>query len=173
VDLGTLGGASAFAVGINAGGSVVGNSATATGANYAFLYTDGGGMIDLGTLPGNTGSGAAGINALGVIVGGVSNAAGVQRAFVYRPGAGMADLNDLIGPGTGWTLIDARGINDAGQIVGTGVLASGSGFRAYLLTPVPEPSALLLAGGAAVAVRVLSAARRNRPGVVGGPMRQR
>jgi probable HAF family extracellular repeat protein len=118
-------------------------------------------MVDLGTLPGGTGSSAAAINALGVIVGVSIGPAGAERAFVYRDGVGMADLNGLIGPGSGWTLTAALGINDLGQIVGVGTRAGGQ--QAFLLTPVPEPTALALAGGAALAGM---ACRRRRP-VVG------
>jgi len=41
----------------------------------------------------------------------------------------MNDLNDLIPAGSGWELVTAFGINDAGQIAGTGVInASGTLF---------------------------------------------
>ena len=45
----------------------------------------------------------------------------------------MHDLNDSIPPGSGWLLETARGINDAGQIVGYG---DHNGLvSAFLLTP--------------------------------------
>ena len=52
------------------------------------------------------------------------------------------DLNGLIDPNLGITLTRANGINDMGQIIAY----SESGFvrTAYLLTPVPEPSSLVL-----------------------------
>jgi hypothetical protein len=49
-------------------------------------------------------------------------------------------LNSLIPPGTGWDLIYAMSINEAGQIVGAGLFNGGSATHAFLLTPVPEPS---------------------------------
>lgn len=50
----------------------------------------------------------------------------------------MVDLNTLIDPLSGWDLHLGMGINDAGQITGTGVL--GGVDHAFLLTPVPERS---------------------------------
>jgi hypothetical protein len=45
----------------------------------------------------------------------------------------MHDLNNLIPPGSGWELVEATAINDAGQIAGSGRL--GGKMRAFLLTP--------------------------------------
>jgi hypothetical protein len=58
----------------------------------------------------------------------------------------------LIAPGTGWDFSDALAINDAGQIVGQGKIDGQ--YRAFVLTPVPEPSTLvmLLVAGLAAAV---------------------
>ena len=50
-DLGTLGGESSAAYGINNNGEIVGESWTSNDVEHAFLYT-GGRMIDLGTLSG-------------------------------------------------------------------------------------------------------------------------
>ena len=60
----------------------------------------------------------------------------------------MTDLNSLISPSSGWTLELASAINDKGQIVGYGEDASGL-CRAFLLTPVPEPSTFVLLATAA------------------------
>jgi hypothetical protein len=46
----------------------------------------------------------------------------------------MRDLNALIPRSLGWELHQAVGINDAGQIVGTGVVRGRR--RAFRLTPV-------------------------------------
>jgi probable HAF family extracellular repeat protein len=136
-DLGTLGGTSSWAWGINDSGQVVGQADT-TGdvATHAFLY-DGLGMHDLGTL-GEPRSIAKGINAIGQVVGGAAitiNGNHGEHAYLYS-GSMMIDLNTLINPLSGWTLQEARGINDAGQIVGDG--NNGSGTRAFLITPIPK-----------------------------------
>ena len=47
----------------------------------------------------------------------------------------MVDLNTLIAPLSGWKLLDASAINDAGQITGQGLI--GGEYHGYLLTPVP------------------------------------
>jgi hypothetical protein len=57
----------------------------------------------------------------------------------------MQDLNSLIVPGSGWMLQYVTGINDSGQICGTGINLSGQ-QDALLLTPVPEPSTFVLLG---------------------------
>ena len=53
VDLGTLGGASSYAAGINSSGTVVGWSETSAGTTHAFRWGVAAGMVDLGTLPGD------------------------------------------------------------------------------------------------------------------------
>jgi hypothetical protein len=56
----------------------------------------------------------------------------VDHAVVFRRG-GPVDLNRLIPSRSGWVLSEATGVNDAGQIVGTGrLLGKDHGF---LLTP--------------------------------------
>ena len=69
---------------------------------------------------------------------------GNYDAFLYSGGV-MTDLNTLIPSNSGWTLDGATGINDLGQICGTGVNPSGQ-TDAFLLTPTPEPSTLALLG---------------------------
>jgi probable HAF family extracellular repeat protein len=61
VDLGSLGGASSYAAGINASNIVVGWSETAGGATHAFRWSAAAGMIDLGTLPGDASSRAVAV----------------------------------------------------------------------------------------------------------------
>jgi probable HAF family extracellular repeat protein len=137
-DLGTLGGALSYAYGINKAGQVVGDALTSDGADHAFRtapnqpinpLTD-----DLGTLGGDI-SNALSINNLGQVVGWSSTASGIQNAFLFSGNGSMQDLNSLIDPASGWSLNSATGINELGQIVGSGIL--GSNAHAFLLTPVP------------------------------------
>jgi hypothetical protein len=59
----------------------------------------------------------------------------------------MTDLNTVLdASGAGWTLNYAAAIDDSGQIVGYGTI--GGNMHAFLLNPVPEPSACaMLVGG--------------------------
>jgi hypothetical protein len=63
------------------------------------------------------------------------------RAFLYDHGV-MSDLNALVSNLDGWTLQSASAINDSGAIVGYGLL--GGAQHGFLLSPVPEPSTLVL-----------------------------
>jgi probable HAF family extracellular repeat protein len=115
VDLGTLGGKDSWASAINDSGQVVGGSYLAGDQNnHAFLYKDGK-MTDLGTL-GGTSSVARGINKSGQVVGWSDNSSGQRRGFLYDSANGMKDLNDSIPADLGWTIYEAAGINNYGQI---------------------------------------------------------
>ena len=99
-------------------------------------------LLDLGTL-GGTSSVAYGVNASGQVVGD-SELPGdlVFHAFLHTAAGGMQDLNNLIHPGTGFTLLEATGINDLGQITGYDMNNITGQKDAFLLTveAVPEPS---------------------------------
>ena len=120
-NLGTLGGHSSGASAINAGGQVVGSSVTANGQYHAFITgPDGLGMRDLGTL-GEGDSAASAINAHGQVVG-TSGLMGNDHPFITGPnGTGMRDIGTLGGDTVLRNFHGARGINDAGQVVGYSV----------------------------------------------------
>ncbi len=138
-DIGTLGGLETFAFDINNLGWVVGQSTLSNGNPHAYLY-DGNGMTNLGTLGGSS-SRALAINDSGDIVGYSLTSSGKNHAFIYSDGQ-LKDLNDLVSI-PGWTIAFAEDINNAGQIVVIGQ-DSNNVNKSFLLTPIPEPSALAL-----------------------------
>jgi probable HAF family extracellular repeat protein len=81
VEIGTFGGASSTAVGVNRGGVVIGTADLADGSHHAFAYRNGR-LHDLGTL-GGTNSSARSINNKGQIVGTAQQADGAERAFLF------------------------------------------------------------------------------------------
>jgi probable HAF family extracellular repeat protein len=122
-DIGTLGGPQASATAINASGQIVGFAQTSSDADHGFLYT-GGRMTDLGL---NIFPDA--INDLGVIVGQEPGDAIVGTAGHFQ------SLNSLVPPGSGFTLNNATGINNNGQIVAQGSNNTTGRNDAFLLTP--------------------------------------
>ncbi len=115
------------------------------GGNYhAFMTTSGGMMggmtVDLGTL-GGTNSIAYCLNNAGTAVGMSEMADGMPHAFMATVGMGgtvqTLDLNTLVPTNSGWMLMEARGINAAGQIIGWGMY--GGMTNAFLLTPTAAP----------------------------------
>lgn len=140
LDLGTLGGTYSTAVTLNEAGQVAGNSLIAGDAGFhAFLFTAGT-MLDLGTLGGSYSSANA-MNNLGQVVGESDNLEGLIFPFLWQNGV-VQNLNDLLPPDSGWELISALLINDAGQIVGSGYYQGE--FRWFILnlaTPNRPPVA--------------------------------
>lgn len=178
VALGTLGGKDSHAMSVNAAGEVAGAASLSTGYQHAVLYSDGQ-TIDLGSLGGPNSYGYS-INAAGTVVGYSDVAGGAEsHAFIYSGGV-MVDLNSLISSASGWELLAAYGINDAGQIVGSGLYQGQSAM--FLLNTVPPPpglaapstefsvintpepaTVLLLAVGLAAALVTCSRGRLVRP----------
>ena len=151
-DLDTLGGPSSDARAINASGHVVG-STSRDGLlvdDVAFLYANGT-MQNLGSLGGS--AMALSINSADVVVGASELNGGLPyHAFVYTGGT-MQDLNNLIPAGSGWFLNIAGGINDSGQIVGSGTYQGQT--QAFLLTPAPEPTGAMSLSAILAAVTLL------------------
>lgn len=133
-DLGTFGGLGATALALNDSDTIAGYFTTTNNLDRAFSY-GGGKPTDLGSLGGDY-SYARGINNSNVIVGGsfVDNQNSVYHAFVWRGGL-MQDLNSLLdATGSSWTLIEARAVNEGGQITGVGLLSGVN--HVFLLTPL-------------------------------------
>jgi probable HAF family extracellular repeat protein len=168
-DLGTLGGSSSTAYDINDQGQAVGAADVAGNGGYHAFRTAPGGRVsdpgtDLGTL-GGAYSQANAINNAGTVVGWATlppaGTFGLSawHAFILAPGGLLLDLNQFIDPATGWTLAEAVDINELGQILargmrdpdGAGPLGQSTGY--CVLTPIPEPTSLLLLVLAALAVR--------------------
>lgn len=140
------------ALGINNSGQIVGTSSE---TRHATLFSANGAPVDLGTLSGST-STARAINESGLIVGDAVLAGNaVAHAAIFSTSGSPIDLNDLIDPLSGWELMYASDVNDAGQIIGFGVI--GGQYRAFLATPVPEPGTLAL-----IAIGLISVRRRTK-----------
>lgn len=125
---------SSTAVAINAQGEVAGWSHNGTqgspAPSAAALWFEGE-VTAIGKLDGDASSRALGINDIGQVVG-WSGVSGNSRAFLWRDGE-MMDLNTLLPPNSGWALIEAKDINNAGMIAGTGY--RNGQLRAFLLKP--------------------------------------
>ena len=141
-DLGTLGGTTSVGRSINESGQIAGESRIGIGQAFvAFRFTEGAGMVSLGTLSGGSNSSAYGINDSGQVVGQSDTAPIItqgfssphiflfgKHAFLWTEGAGMVDLGHL---GGGTSL--ERAINNSGVIVGESTLANGES-RAFRWT---------------------------------------
>jgi probable HAF family extracellular repeat protein len=140
-DMGNIGGAAwNTPMAINQNGVVVGFANVQPGGAllaHAFIWTKGGGMKDLGTLPGqgvDAQSQALGINDQGQVVG-ISCTAGFAScaAFLWQNGV-MTNLNSLVAAGYDDQLLAANDINDEGVITGQAVNSAGDALS-FVATP--------------------------------------
>lgn len=99
----------------------------------ACLVSSSGQITQLGTL-GGTNSAAVSINDSGAIVG-TSMITGGSSVFLCVNGS-MQDLNSLAPPSeAGWTLTEVTSINNAGQILASGISQAGGPSHQLLLLP--------------------------------------
>lgn len=153
VDLGTLGGDYSGAHAVNDVGQVAGYSFLAGDAKVHACLWSAGAARDLGDLGGSYSEALALDGTASHVVGRATVATSSRyvsyHAFLWSGGV-MRDLNALVPASSGWVLEEATGINDAGQIVGSG--SYNGQRRAFLLQPAmqedPLPTAFVLYGAA-------------------------
>jgi probable HAF family extracellular repeat protein len=139
--LGTAGDAESGAIAVNGNGQIVGVAATPDGIGHAAIFNVGG-LVEL-LDESQYRSSANDINNLGTIVGQLGGPGGQQSAAIFPLRSTPILIENLLPANSHWTtLFTADGVNDRGQIVGTGIFNHEPGLRAYIMTPIPEPSAL-------------------------------
>jgi probable HAF family extracellular repeat protein len=134
-ELPTLEGARSMqATELNDHGQVIGGALVGSSTFWPVLWdNDTVTRISAGPFPPASTMIPYGINEDGIVVG------QGPRAWLWSAAWGTHMLGDLLdSSGAGWTLTEAYGINDLGQIVGSGRI--GNEVHGFLVTPLPEPT---------------------------------
>jgi probable HAF family extracellular repeat protein len=154
-----LGSASA----VSADGSIIVGRA----GGVAARWTEAGGIIELGDLPGGDRiSSPSDLSADGSVVVGTGQTEIGSEAMIWTAETGMVNLRQaLLSLGiselTDWTLISAAGVSADGRtIVGTGI--NPAGLREAYVATIPEPSTMALAALAATSLLALGMRRLLR-----------
>ena len=125
--VGTLGGGSSQAFAISGAHVIVGRSTDADAVSQAFRW-EGGAIVGLGGLVDGAPSEAWDVNDAGVIVGEATGAGGSVHAVRWSDGT----IEDLGTPSPNFGASWARGINEAGTIVGGTQVANGGSLHPFL-----------------------------------------
>lgn len=138
---GSLGGDYSEVEGINDHGVIAGSAFLAGNTTFhAAFWRQVGSVTDVGVLGGDQCSFASAINAktqiVGASIGDDCNFDNNARAFLWEGGS-IFDLNALIPADSALHLQWARGINDRGEIAGSGLDPDGN-VHAFLLIPCDE-----------------------------------
>jgi probable HAF family extracellular repeat protein len=116
---------------INDSGTVVGTAYVAGSGHRAFIFRHG--AIQMLPILGGAGEAVAlAVNGRDQVVGYADSKEG-RRGFLYANGV-LIDLNSAIARDSEWVLMEARAINDNGDIVGMGSAAGYS--QGFLLRPI-------------------------------------
>lgn len=140
-DLGTLGSTGAYAKAINNSGHVVGGTGDGAGVSRAFLWTQAGGMQDLGLAPDWAGAAAMDIDESGHVAGLAQTGVG-QRAALWTVSVDAGGVVQVVGRESLGTLPDgsfsvAFGVNSLGQVAGNARYSASGPNRAVLWTRTP------------------------------------
>jgi probable HAF family extracellular repeat protein len=131
-------GTTSLAVGIDGAGRVSGRANRGDGNFRAFRYS--GSLVDLDSF-GALQSSAEGMSN-GTTVGWYTMLPTFEnRAFAHTVADGSFDLNDRIPADSGWVLQQAKAVNSAGQIIGTGLLNNQPGVFLLSLAVPPDTTA--------------------------------
>lgn len=110
-NIGSLGGGITYANDLNEAGQIAGTSVNENGVENAFVWSAGGGMLDIRAAPGRGRSYGWAINNRGVVTGSFNDAA---RLFRWSHAGGVEDL----GVTPAFAQPSGRVLNDAGLIAG-------------------------------------------------------